>query len=168
MSSYVPLRDPINDALRKYENQPSAVLIKNNIRCAQTFEFQPISCDDIVNEVKNLDRSKKTSGTLSIDIIKKITGICHTQLVEYFNSVLLSCKFPDRLKAVDVSAIHKGSYPTSKVNYTPISVTSAMPKVFERLLDKQIVGADPAKNLTYALRPDVSSFGRGLGVICSL
>ena len=28
-------------------------------------------------------------------------------------------------------------------------------------------GADPAKNLTYALRSDVSSFGRGLGVACS-
>ena len=26
-------------------------------------------------------------------------------------------------------------------------------------------GADPAKNLTYALRPDVSRFGRGLGVV---
>ena len=48
--------------------------------------------------------------------------------------MLLSCEFPDPLKAVDVSAIHKGSDPTSKRNYRPISVPSAMSKVFERLL----------------------------------
>ena len=53
--------------------------------------------------------------------------------------MLLSCEFPDPLKAVDVSAIHKGSDPTSKGNYRPISVPSAMSKVFERLLEKQIV-----------------------------
>ena len=47
--SYVPLRDPIIDVLRKYDNYPSVVLIKNNIQCTQTIEFQPISCVDIVN-----------------------------------------------------------------------------------------------------------------------
>ena len=53
--------------------------------------------------------------------------------------VLLSCEFPDVLKAVDVSAIHKSSDPTSKIDYRRISVPSAMSKVFERLLEKQIV-----------------------------
>ena len=43
------------------------------------------------------------------------------------------------LKAVDISSIHKGFDPTSKINYRPISVPSAMSKVFERLLEKQIV-----------------------------
>ena len=139
LPSYVPLQDPIIDALRKYENHPSIALIKNNMRYAQTFEFKPISYADIVNEINNLDSSKKTSGTLSVDIIKRNTGICRTQIAEYFNSMLLSCEFPDPLKAVDVSAIHKGSDPTSKRNYRPISVPSAMSKVFERLLEKQIV-----------------------------
>ena len=129
--SYVPLRDPIIDAHRKYENHPNVVLIKNKIQCSRPFEFQPISCVDIANEINNLDHSKKTSGALSIEIIKKITGISHTQLAEYYNYKLIFCKFPDRLKAVDVFAIHKASDPTSKVNYRPISVPSAMSKVLE-------------------------------------
>ena len=120
-------------------NHSSIALIKNNMRYAQTFEFKPISYADIVNEINNLYSSKKTSGTLSVDIIKRSTGICRTQIAEYFNSMLLSCEFPDPLKAVDVSAIHKGSDPTSKRKYRPISVPSAMSKVFERLLEKQIV-----------------------------
>ena len=76
------VRDPIIDVLSKYDNHPRVVLLKSSIRCTQTFEFQPFSCVDIVNKAKILDRSKKTSGTLSIDIIKKITGIYHTQLAE--------------------------------------------------------------------------------------
>ena len=113
--SYVPLRDPIIDALRKYENHPSIAIIQKNIQYTQAFEFKPISCADIVNEIKNLDSSKKTSSTLSVDIVKKIIGICHTQIAEYFNSMLLSCKFPDLLKAVDASGINKGSDPPLKL-----------------------------------------------------
>ena len=134
--SYVPLRDPIIDALRKYEKHPSIAMIQKNIRYMQAFELKPINCADIVNEISNLDSSKKTSGTLSADIIKKIIGICHTQIAEYFNSMLLSCEFPDLLKAVDVSAIHKSSDLTFKINYRSISAPSAMSKVFEPLLEK--------------------------------
>ena len=139
MPSYIPLRDPIIDALRKYENHPSVILIENKLRYTQTFYFHANSCVDIVNEINNLDRSKKTKSTFSIDIIQKIAGIYHTQLAKHFNPMLLSCKFADHLKATGVSAIQKGSDPTSKFNYRPISVPSAMSKVFERLIKKQIV-----------------------------
>ena len=124
------------------------LLIQKHIRYKEAFEFKPISCANIVNKRNNLDSSKKTSGTLSVDIIKKIIGIFHNQTVEYFNSMLLSCELPDLLKAVDVSAIHKSSDPTSKINYRPISVPSSMFKVFERLLEKQIV---PLSTLKYQL-----------------
>ena len=62
--------------------------------------------------------------------------------------MLLSCEFPDLVKAVDISAIHKGSDPTSKINCRPISVPSAMSKVFGRLLERQIVPFIDPKILT--------------------
>ena len=60
MPFYVTLRNPTVDAIRKYENHSSVVLIKNNLPYTQTFELQPISCVDIVHEINNLDRSKIT------------------------------------------------------------------------------------------------------------
>ena len=52
--------------------------------------------------------------------------------------MLLTCEFPEPLKFVDVSSLYKSSESTSKVNYRPICVATAMSKVFERLIAKQI------------------------------
>ena len=48
--------------------------------------------------------------------------------------LLKICEFPEPLKAVDVSSLYKSSEST----YRPISVATAMSKVFECLLAKQI------------------------------
>jgi len=61
------------------------------------------------------------------------------------------------LKAADVSAIYKGSEPISIVNYRPISVPSAIPKVFERLLERQIVPFIDTKNIYSAYRKKYSA-----------
>ena len=50
----------------------------------------------------------------------------------------LTCEFPEPLKAVDVPSLYKSSESTCKVSYRPISVATAMSKVFERLIAKQI------------------------------
>ena len=52
--------------------------------------------------------------------------------------MLLTCEFPEPLKPVDVSSLYKSSESTCKVNHRPISVATAMSKVFERLIAKQI------------------------------
>ena len=52
--------------------------------------------------------------------------------------MLLTCEFPEPLKAADVSSLYKSSEYTCKVNYRPISVTTLMSKVFGGLIAKQI------------------------------
>ena len=52
--------------------------------------------------------------------------------------MLITNEFPNPLKAVDVSSVYKSSESICKVNYRPISVATAMSKIFERLMAKQI------------------------------
>ena len=66
-----------------------------------------------------------------------ISDLCHVEITKYFNTLLLTCGFPEPLKSVDVSSLYKSSESTCKVNYRPISVATAMSKVFERLIAKQ-------------------------------
>ena len=136
--SYVPLQDPVLNAINKYDNHPSVVSIRNNVANDESFEFHPVNPTDVWNEIRQLDNLKKTSGCISVDILKLISDLCHVEITKYFNKMLLTCEFPEPLKSVDVSSLYKSSESTCKVNYRPISVATAMSKVFERLIAKQI------------------------------
>ena len=79
------------------------------------------------------------SERISVNILKLISGLCHVEITKYFNKMLLTCEFPEAVnKAIDASSLYKSSESTCKVNYRQISVATAMPKVFERLIAKQI------------------------------
>ena len=136
--SYVPLQDPVLNAINKYDNHPSVVSIRNNVANDESFEFHPVNPTDVWNEIRQLDNLKTTSGCISVDILKLISDLCHVEITKYFNKMLLTCEFPEPLKSVDVSSLYKSSESTCKVNYRPISVATAMSKVFERLIAKQI------------------------------
>lgn len=44
---FIPLNDPILNALKIYSNYPSITRMKNNIKAGETFEFQPVSLLEI-------------------------------------------------------------------------------------------------------------------------
>ena len=54
------------------------------------------------------------------------------------NKSIESCEFPDKLKKADVSPIFKNDDGTNKKNYRPISVLSALSKVFERQITQKM------------------------------
>ena len=54
------------------------------------------------------------------------------------NKSIESCEFPDNLKKADVSPIFKNDDGTNKKNYRPISLLSALSKVFERQISQQM------------------------------
>ena len=60
-------------------------------------------------------------------------------LTELFNVMTRNGQFPDELKEGDVSSLFKKNDPTNKVNYRPIKMLPAMSKIFERLMNNQII-----------------------------
>ena len=53
--SYVPLQDPVLNAINKYDNHPSVVSIRNNVANDESFEFHPVNPNDVWNEIRQLD-----------------------------------------------------------------------------------------------------------------
>ena len=93
---------------------------------------------EVRNEIDRLNSSKKTSGELSTDVVKSTADNCLEDITYYINQMYANSTFPNRLKLADVSPIFKGGDSTLKKNFRPMSMLSAISKIFERLISKQI------------------------------
>ena len=71
--------------------------------------------------------------------MKLSTDISADILQNLFN-MLSTGNFPDNMKLADITPVFKKKDPLKKENYRPVSILSAISKIFERLMQKQIVG----------------------------
>ena len=56
-----------------------------------------------------------------------------------YNDSINSEKFPDSLKTADVTPIHKEKVTTLKKNYRPISILPTISKIYESIMNEQIL-----------------------------
>ena len=61
-------------------------------------------------------------------------------LQNLFNDILSTGNFPDNKKLADIKPVFKKKYPLKKESYRPVNVLSAISKIFETLMQKQILG----------------------------
>ena len=54
--------------------------------------------------------------------------------------MLSTGNFPGNMKLANITPVFKKKDPLKKENYRPVSILSAISKIFERLTQKQIVG----------------------------
>ena len=122
----------------KYSNHPSIIAIKHKVSYEQKFQLSHVYPWDVMKFIETLDASKSTSGNIPTKIIKMAKDILCPYLTDCINTAVQNCSFPDELKKADVSSIFKQDDPSWKGNYRPISVLSAMSKVYERIIGVQM------------------------------
>ena len=127
--------DPIIIAIAKYENHPSIHKIKDKFRENDNFSFKRTDVASVCMEIEKLDLSKaECSDSLPARVLKDLNNIISPEIARYFNECIKIGNFPQNLKLADVSPIYKKKDKQCKENYRPVSVLSALSKVFERLL----------------------------------
>ncbi len=135
---YSESEDPILNAIEKYSKHPSIVKIKQHYPPVSSFSFKPTNLQSVLKEVMNLDASKSSPlESLPARIIKDISDVICPKIVIDFNSSIATGIFPQHLKLADVIPVFKKGIKESKGNYRPVSLLSAMSKVFERLMKQQ-------------------------------
>ena len=128
-------------AIEKYADHPSILMIKERFQIDKTFEFKEISTHDTYSEILKLNRRKKVSGNIPINILQLATReVPHVSvaLTQCFNNSIESCIFPDELTWAEIVPIHKKDRTTDKSNYRPISLLPTISKVFEKIVFKQL------------------------------
>ena len=132
--------NPVDIAVEKYKNHPSILTIKANVS-SSNFHFQTVTQKDIENEISNLDSTKTgTINGIPTKRLKDASDICSEYLLKIWNNEIVeNGYFPDKLKLADVTQIFKKDNATQAKNYRPISVLPSVSKVFERLIQKQLL-----------------------------
>ena len=105
------------------------------------FNFNETSEREIYELILKLD-STKGPGIDNLDIksLKSISHIISSHLASLFNSSIITGIYPQCLKVAKCIPIYKGTPldPSDPINYRPISILTAINKVFERILHNQI------------------------------
>ena len=108
--------------------------------CKGSFFINPITKDELENEINNLN-SKKSPGYdgISSQVIKAIATEISEPLSHIFNLTFLSGTIPDDLKIALVTPIFKANENNEFKNYRPISVLTCFSKLLEKLMYKRLI-----------------------------
>ena len=124
--------------------------------------------EEVLSELKNLKGSKSSSSgrdNISPKFLKDSCHIIAPILTIVFNQSLKTGIFPNDWALARVSPIFKLGIKTEIGNYRPISVLSAVSKVFEKIICNQITGYFDRKNLFTKYQ---SGFRKGYSTMTSL
>ena len=136
LTSTVNLTDPVDIALKKYENHPSILDIKHHVSIDTMFSFSNVEPSDIKTEIKNLDIKKAgTFSNISAKQLKLVEEVIIAPLVEIWNKEIKGNRtFPSKLKYADLTPVFKKLECVLKENYRPVSILPVVSKIFERIM----------------------------------
>ena len=115
-TSFIPTEDLVQNAISKYRNHPSVVIIKEKNNLSGKFSFSLVQYDDILKKVRNSDTAKASKQT---DIPTKILKHNSEYFAEYFydniNYCIENSNLPSDLKSADVTPAYKKSQKPLKI-----------------------------------------------------
>jgi retron-type reverse transcriptase len=103
------------------------------------FTLRPTTSDEVIKLISSISDKKATGlDQIPSKLLKLSAPIVSKSLCDIFNLSIQTAIFPDDWKLAKVSPIYKGDAKDNVGNYRPISVLSAISKVFERIVFDQL------------------------------
>ena len=137
--NFVETDDSVKNAIYKFNNHPSILMIKSKFKSSIKFSFTNVSFDAIIEKVNNLNVAVSSQET---DLPTKILKGNSRFFAEYFRENINNCiecsNFPNLLKSADVIPVHKKKSKSSKDNFRPVSILPNISKIYERSLYEQM------------------------------
>ena len=126
--------------LKKYENHPSICKIQNNVNTEDEFDFCPVTISQVQKIIENMD-PKKAQGCDNIPT--KLLWIGSRPLAQtltgHINCAFEKATDPDSLKLAEGSSQFKKNDNLDRMNYRPVSILTAISKVYERAMSSQLI-----------------------------
>ena len=132
---------PIDIITAQFASHPSILKIKEKMtHNTNIFSFHEVNEIEIKAEIGKLNSKKATPfGNIPIKELKRTQDICSPIINNLVNESMRTSKCSKQLKLADVSAIFKKDDATNVKNYRPVSVLPVVSKVYERILQTQLL-----------------------------
>ena len=131
--------DPVEKAIKRYQNHPSILRIFQEGYTENNFSFEHISELNIHSVINNIDSSKAyQKENIPPQILQDNVDICAIAISSDINKCILNGIFPNNLKHADITPTFKKLERLHKINYRPISILPTLSKVYEKLFYHQI------------------------------
>ena len=107
--------------------------------CKSRFQIQNVTIHEVFKSLSKLKTSKSTGyDGIPNKLLKDASDIIAPSLVHIFNASIMTGIFPNDLKVAIILPIHTSGCKTQCNNYRSISVLSAVAKILESLISKQL------------------------------
>ena len=124
------------------ENTSNLHLLKPALVHPTIIDTIEISSSDVYEELHHLDVSKACGPDLLTPFLLKLTAeYISVPLSQLFNKSIISATLPSDWISANIVPIHKRKDKHLPENYCPISLTSIVVKVLERIIHRQLVSA---------------------------
>ena len=138
-TSIANLLDSKSSKLGDYLGSFSKYIKTFKFATKKSFKFQPISIYKSQKVLRSLNCNKPLGrSNIPAWALKDCIKIIAEPLTFSINSLLYEGCFPNHLKEAHVIPVFKNGVVEDPINYRPISISSALTKVFEKVISEQI------------------------------
>jgi hypothetical protein len=119
------------------DEQIRQLYIKNP-PCLHTFNFQPVSEDDVTKILKSINTNSTGADHLNAFTLKFFIDRISVVLTHIINISFETGIFPDKWKLALIKPIPKINFPLKETDFRPISLLCTLSKIIGRLANRQI------------------------------
>ena len=103
------LSDPVEVAIKKYENHLSIIAITEKFNFTVRFEFEKVNLKDTEKEILDLNTKKAVaSNSIPAKVLKETSDICSPVPRQIWNDeIFKKCQFPKNLKLAHITPVFK-------------------------------------------------------------
>ena len=129
----VTLPETHRGSVENYSDHPSVLEIASRQVLEHPFTFEPVSSSYVKEILDNLNPRKAVGAdAISPRFLRLSAPVMAEEITRLINFLIANCSWPDEWNCGNLTPVFKRYEKTRKENYCPVSVLTALSKVYVR------------------------------------
>ena len=126
------------DSVEDFSYDPTVLGIASRQVLEHPFTFKPVSSSYVKEILDNLNPRKAVGADISPRLLRLSAPVMAEEITRLINFLIANHSWPDEWKCGNLTPVFKKDEVTRKENYRPVSVLTALSKVYEKVMYDQL------------------------------